>query len=112
VPSASCTPCTCRAAGRTGGVRLDEQVDDFLLEADLAAERDDLLAHACDHAREPEGADVRLVDPHDLGRRARAHELAHHLPTEVARVLDLAVELAVREQSRAAFAELHVRLRR
>ena len=54
---------------------------------------------------------MRLVDPHDLGRRAGAHELAHHLPAEMPRVFDLAVELAVREEPRAALAELHVRLR-
>ena len=38
-------------------------------------------------------------------------EFLHDLAAEVARVLDLAVELAVAEGAGAAFAELHVRLR-
>ena len=46
----------------------------------------------------------------DLGRRARGDELVHDLAAEKARVLDLAVELAVGEQTGATFAELHVAL--
>ncbi len=87
---------------------LDPQVDDLLLEPHLAAQRDDLLAHRGHHAREAEGADVRLADVEDLLRRAGPHELVHDLATEELRILDLAVELAVGEQARAAFAELHV----
>jgi hypothetical protein len=81
-----------------------------LLEADLAAQRDDLLADVLHHLHQLEGADVRMRDVEDFGRRAGLHELFHHLAAEKARVLDLAVELAVGERARAAFAELHVRL--
>jgi hypothetical protein len=43
--------------------------------------------------------------------RARLDELRQHFAPEMARVLDLAVQLAVRERAGAAFAELHVRFR-
>ena len=43
---------------------------------------------------------------------ASTHELLHHLAAEKSRILDLTVELAVREQSSTAFTELHVRLGR
>ena len=103
-PLASTTPSTWPV--------LDEQVGDPALEAHLAAERDDLLAHRRDDAGEAEGADVRLADVEDLRRRAGAHEFVHHLAAVELRILDLAVELAVGEQARAALAELHVGLRR
>ena len=74
---------------------FDQHVGHALLEADLAAERDDLLAHAFDHLHQLEGADVRVRDVEDLGRRAGLDEFFHHLAAEKARVLDLAVELAV-----------------
>ena len=90
---------------------FDQQVDDALAEADLAAQRLDVGAHLLDHADEPEGADVRLADVEDLLRRAGLDELVEHLAREVARVADLAVELAVGEGAGAALAELHVGLR-
>ena len=68
-------------------------------------------AHVLDHADQPEGADVRLGDVEDFLRRAGLDEFGQHLAAEVARVLDLAVELAVGEGAGAAFAELHVRFR-
>ena len=43
--------------------------------------------------------------------RTGLHELLHHLASEVARVLDLAVQLAVGKRAGAAFAELHIALR-
>ena len=49
---------------------------------------------------------VRLGE--DLGRRAGRDELGQHLAAEVAGVLDLAPELAVRKGARAALAELDV----
>ncbi len=90
---------------------LDQQVDDALPEADLAAQRDDVGTHLLDHAHEAEGADVRLGDIEDLFRRAGLDELGEHLAREVAWVADLAPQLAVRERAGAAFAELHVGLR-
>ncbi len=90
---------------------LDAEVDDARAEADLAAEPLDLVAHALDHADQPERADVRLGDEADLLGRAGADELVDHLARQVARVADLAPELAVGEGAGAAFAELHVRFR-
>ena len=88
-----------------------QHVDDALLEADFAAERLDLRAHLLDHADEAEGADVRLGDIQDFLGRAGLDELRQHLARQVARITDLAPQLAVRKGARAAFAELHVRLR-
>lgn len=67
-------------------------------------------AQALHHLDELECADVRVRGDEDFLRRAGRHELLHHLAPEVARVLDLAVELAVREGAGAAFAELHIAL--
>ena len=87
------------------------QIGHLLAEADLAAQRLDLGAHLLDHAHQAEGADVRLGDVEDLLRRAGLDELGQHLARQVARVADLAPELAVGEGARAALAELHVGLR-
>ncbi len=95
-------------ADRTG---FDHHVDDTLLEANFAAERLDLRAHFLDHADETEGADVRLGDIQDFLWRPGLHELRQHLARQVARIADLAPQLAVGKGSRTAFAELHIRLR-
>ena len=87
---------------------VDHQVGHLALEADFAAEGDDLFAHGGDHAGQAEGADVRLADVEDLFRRAGADEFVHHLAGVELRILDLAVELAVGKQPRTAFTELHV----
>ena len=54
---------------------------------------------------------MRVGDVQDFFRRACGDEFLHHLAPQMARVAHLAVELAVAEQSRAAFAELHVAFR-
>ena len=51
---------------------------------------------------------MRFADVENFRRRTRAHEFLHDLATEVARILDLAIELAVGEETGAAFTELHV----
>ena len=89
---------------------FDQHVVHARFETDLAAEPDDLGPHLFDHLDQAEGADVRLADVHDLFRCAEAHELGQDLAAVMVGVLDLAVQLAVREGAGAAFAELHVRL--
>jgi hypothetical protein len=42
-----------------------------LLEADLAAQRDDLFAHVLHHLHQLEGADVRVRHVQDFSRCAR-----------------------------------------
>ena len=104
-------PAHARSALAIGRRKLLEfDVVDARFEADLAAEGDDLRAHLLDHAHQSESSDVRLVDEHDLFRRAGLDELVEHFAAVVPRILDLAVEFAVGKCSRAAFAELRVRL--
>src|SRR5690606_24999269 len=86
---------------------LDQQIAHLTAETHFAAELFDLLAHARDHAGETKGADVRLADVENLFRRSGPDELMQHLAAMMARVLDLAVQLAVAEQARAALTELH-----
>jgi hypothetical protein len=57
------------------------------------------------------GADVGMRFGEDFRRGARLDEFDQHLATQVAGVLDLAVELAVGKRACAAFAELHIRFR-
>jgi|GEM_PF-4971519 len=105
----------CLAIGQHHAFELaivDHEIGDPGLEAYLAAEGDDFLAHRGNHAGKAEGADMRLADVHDLFRRAGADEFVHHLAGVELRILDLAVELAVGEQAGTAFAELHVGFRR
>ncbi len=92
-------------------VRSEVEIRDPAFETIFAAERLDRRAQALDHGDEPEGADMRLADVQDLGRRARAHELLQHLAAMVGRVPDAAPELAVGKRARPALAELHVRFR-
>ena len=82
-----------------------------LLETVFPAERLDLGAQAFDHGHQPEGADMRVGIGEDLRRGTGGHKFGEHLPAEKARVLDLAVELAVRKCAGAAFAVLDVGLR-
>ena len=87
---------------------LDTHVHHLLLEADLAAQGLDVGPHLLDHAHQAEGADVRLADVQDFLGRAGLDELGQHLARQVARVADLAPELAVAEGAGATLAELHV----
>ena len=87
---------------------VQEDVGDLLLEADLAAQGDDLLAHVLDHRDEAEGADVGFGDEEDFLGRAGLDEFFQNLAAEMARVLDLRIEFAVGECAGAAFAELGV----
>ena len=50
---------------------------------------------------------MRLADVQNLRGGTRPYELLHHLASKVARILDLAIELAVGEETRTAFTELN-----
>ena len=78
-----------QVAGFTGA--FDDHVRHALLKADLAAQRNDLLAQVFDHLHQLEGADVRVGDVQNLFGRTGFDELVHHFAAQVARVLDLAV---------------------
>ncbi len=82
-----------------------------MLEAIFAAQRLDRLAHALHHRHQAEGADMGVRLGQDLRGGAGPHELGQHLAAEMARVLDLAVELAVGKGACPALAELHVGFR-
>ena len=92
-------------------VAIEQQVGHLALKAIFAAQAFDGLAQALHHRHQPEGADMRMGLGEDFFRRAGLHEFGQHLAAQMARVLDLAVELAVGERAGAAFAELHVRFR-
>ena len=85
-------------------------VNHALVEPHLATEPDDVLAQTFNHLDQFEGTYVRMRCPQYFFGRAEIHKLLHHLATQMARVLDLAVELAVGKRARAAFAELHIAL--
>jgi len=90
---------------------LDLDVGDVLLEADFAAQRHDVGTDLFDHADQAEGANVRFAHVQDLFGRAGLDEFGEHLAGQVARVADLAVELAVGKGARPTLAKLHVGLR-
>src|SRR6185437_6006643 len=87
---------------------FDDQIGNLAFEAHFTTKRDDLLAHPRYDASETKRADVRLADIENLRRCAGTHELPHHLATMEFRVFDLAVELAVGKQARAALAKLNI----
>ena len=87
---------------------FNHQIGHALTETDLPAQRNDLRAQALHHLHQLEGADVRMRHIQNFFGRARLHELGHHLAAQVARVLDLAVKLAIAEGTRATFAKLHI----
>ena len=92
------------------GIGRDVEIGDTLIESHFTAERNDLRAELLHHLHQFEGADVGVCGVENLVGRAGLHKLFHDLAAQKTRVLDLAVELAVRERARTAFAELHVRL--
>ena len=87
---------------------FDVEIVDTALKAILAAQRLDCPAQALHHGHEPECADMRMRFGENFLRRAGLDELCQHLAAKKARILDLAVEFAVRKCARAAFAELHI----
>ena len=95
-------------ASRTRRIGFHLHIVDPVRETDLTAQRFNVGAHVLHHRHQAEGSDVRLADVEDFLRRAGLDEFGQHLASVVALVADLAVQLAVRERARAAFAELHV----
>ena len=63
------------------------------------------------HRHQPEGADMGMGFGENFFRRAGLDEFGQHLAAQMARILDLAVELAVGESAGAAFAELDIGFR-
>ena len=96
---------------RAIGADFDVEVLDLVLPAVFAAQALDQRPHLLDHVHQAEGADMRVSLGEDFFRRAGRDELLQHLAAQEARILDLAVELAVREGPRPALAELDVGLR-
>ena len=74
---------------------FNQHVTHALFKTHLTAQRNDLLAHVLDHLDQREGAKVGLADQQDLFGCTRFDKLLHDLAAQVARVLDLAPELAV-----------------
>ena len=93
------------------GILVDFDVHDLALEAVVAAQRLDGPPNFLHHAHQPEGADMRLADIQNFGRRAGLDEFRQHLAAAPGGVLDLAVQLAVGKRAGPALAELHVRFR-
>ena len=87
---------------------LNLYIGDALLKAHFAAQAHDFFANAFNQLDQLEGADVGVGGVENLWRRAVSHKLGQYLAAQMAGVLDLAVELAVRERARTAFAVLHV----
>ncbi len=90
---------------------VDIEVGHATPKAIRAAQSLDRLPQALDHRHQPEGADMRMRFGENVFRRACFSRTRQHLAPQMPRILDLAVELAVAERARAAFAELHVRFR-
>ena len=82
-----------------------------LAKSHLTAQFDDARAQVLHHLDQLESADVGVGFHQYFGGRACSHKLLHHLASQVARVFDLAPELAVRKRACAAFAKLHIALR-
>ena len=92
-------------------VALATETFDLARKTDFSAQGKNAGAHVLDHLDQAESADVRLAQVENFFRRAGAYEFLHDLASQVARVLDLAVELAVGKRAGAAFAELDVGFR-
>ena len=83
---------------------------DFLFEANFSTEGDNFGPHVLHHRHQLEGTDMGFADHQDLRRRTGLDKLNQHLTAQMTPVLDLAVELAVREGPRTTLAKLHVGL--
>ena len=89
-------------------IRIPRNRRHLLLEANFAAQADDLGAHVLHHFHQLEGADVGFGLGENVRGRARLHEFVEHLAPQVTPVFHLAVQLAVGEGAGAALAELHI----
>ena len=82
---------------------------DLGLKAIFPAQRLNRRPHPLHHTHQPKGANVGVGFGENFRWGTRNDELLQDFPAKMARVLDLAIELAVRKGSSAAFAELHIR---
>ena len=77
-------------------------------EAVFTAQGFDFGADMFHHGNQPKCADMRFGDVQNLLRRAGFDEFSEHLAPVMARIADLAIELAVGKSARPAFAILHI----
>ena len=79
-----------------------------LFKTNLSSQCQNLFADVFHYLDQFEGADVRVRCKRNIGRRSGLDEFIHDLAAQVARILDLAVKLAVRKGAGAPFTVLHV----
>ena len=89
---------------------FDLQIGNAVLKAVFPTQSSDGRAHILHHLHKAERADMRMRLGEDFRRRFGLYEFGEHLASQMARVFDLAVELAVGERTRSAFAKLYVGL--
>ena len=96
---------------RTIGAGFDDQVIHPRTKAIFTAQGFDLRTDMFHHGNQPKRADMRLGDIENLLRRAGLHKFRQHLAPVMARVADLAIELAIGKSASATFAILHIAFR-
>ena len=79
--------------------------------ANLTAQLNNLRTHFFHHIHQFKGTNMGFTYIFDFRRRARRHKLVQHLAAIMFAVFYLAIQLAVRKGTCAAFTKLHVRLR-
>ena len=99
----------CRGVNAGQGTVSDLQAGQRRIEPHLPAQRLYLPADAADHIPQKVGADMRLLPPGNICRRAMVEESPRHKGAQ--RVTDTGGQLSVREGPRAALAKLDIGIR-
>ena len=84
---------------------------DALTKPHLTTEGNDLRPQVFNHFHQFKGADVGMGFNQNFGWGSGLNQLLHDFTAQVARVFDLAPQLAVRKCPGTAFAKLHIALR-